>query len=144
MKNLANLKLENKMSSGDAVAEAFDDFMGAFEAFKSANDERIQELESRVGADVLTTEKVERISSAMDSQKAALDRLMRLIIKDESETELLNEISSQSDFTIANEALLTMGVKRDDWLTLSVGQIGASLDQIRSASMRFQFLPPIV
>lgn len=79
MKNLSNPKLENKMAGGDAVAvaEAFDDFMGAFEAFKSANDERIQELESRVGADVLTTEKVERISTAMDSQKAALDRLMR-------------------------------------------------------------------
>ena len=79
MKNLANPKLENKMASSDAVAvaEAFDDFMGAFEAFKSANDMRIEELESRVGADVLTTEKVERISTAMDSQKAALDRLMR-------------------------------------------------------------------
>lgn len=79
MTNFENPKLENKMASGDAVAvaEAFDDFMGAFEAFKSANDTRIQELESRVGADVLTTEKVDRISSAMDSQKAALDRLMR-------------------------------------------------------------------
>lgn len=70
--------IETKMAAGDAVAvaEAFDDFMGAFEAFKSANDERIKELEGRVGGDVLTNEKVERISSAMDSQKAALDRLM--------------------------------------------------------------------
>jgi HK97 family phage major capsid protein len=57
------------------VAEAFDEFMGAFEAFKAANDERLAEIENRVSSDVLTTDKVNRISAAMDEQKRALDRV---------------------------------------------------------------------
>ncbi|MAW87087.1 MAG: phage major capsid protein [Phyllobacteriaceae bacterium] len=69
---------EIKAASGSAqdVAEAFDEFMGAFEAFKAANDERLKEIEQRVGADVLTVDKVDRISAALDEQKAAMDRLI--------------------------------------------------------------------
>ncbi|MCC0018972.1 MAG: phage major capsid protein, partial [Rhodobiaceae bacterium] len=44
------------------VVEAFDDFMQAFEAFKETNDPRLAEIESRVGADVVTTEKMDRIN----------------------------------------------------------------------------------
>ncbi|MEZ5810876.1 MAG: phage major capsid protein [Rhizobiaceae bacterium] len=57
------------------VADAFDEFMTAFEAFKQANDERLGEIESKMGADSLTTDKVERISDALDRQKRQLDRL---------------------------------------------------------------------
>ncbi|MCB1425424.1 MAG: phage major capsid protein [Zhengella sp.] len=69
---------EIKAASGSPqeVAEAFDEFMGAFEAFKAANDERLKEIEQRVSADVLTTDKVDRISAAMDEQKAAMDRFI--------------------------------------------------------------------
>ncbi|MCP1198135.1 phage major capsid protein [Notoacmeibacter sp. MSK16QG-6] len=69
---------EIKAASGSAVevAEAFDEFMGAFEAFKSANDERLNEIERRVTADVVTNDKVERINNALTEQKQALDRLM--------------------------------------------------------------------
>ncbi len=69
---------EIKAASGSAqdVAEAFDEFMGAFEAFKMANDERLVELESRLGADPLTESKVDRISAALDEQKRVLDRML--------------------------------------------------------------------
>lgn len=68
---------ENKATTGSAteVAEAFDEFMGAFEAFKQANDERLEQIESKMSADGVTNDKVERISGVLDEQKRALDRL---------------------------------------------------------------------
>jgi HK97 family phage major capsid protein len=56
------------------LADAFDEFMTTFEAFKESNDRRLGELETR-GADVLTVEKVDRISKALDEQKRAIDGL---------------------------------------------------------------------
>ena len=58
------------------VAEAFDEFMVAFEAFRSTNDERLAQMESRVGPDVVTTEKMNRINQALDSQKQLMDHLL--------------------------------------------------------------------
>jgi HK97 family phage major capsid protein len=58
------------------VVEAFDDFMRSFESFKDANDDRLRQIEAQVGADVVTTEKMRRINSSLDSQKAMLDQLM--------------------------------------------------------------------
>ena len=68
------MDIETKASATE-VAEAFDDFMSAFEEFKAANDERLGQIETRVTADVVTTEKVERINRAVDEHKRALDRL---------------------------------------------------------------------
>jgi len=65
--------------SAGTVAEitgAFGELMTSFEAFKSANEERLSEIEGRLGPDVVTTEKVDRISRALDEQKRALDGLM--------------------------------------------------------------------
>ena len=62
-------------SSAD-INNAMDDFLGAFDDFKQANDERLGEIENRMSADVLTTSKVDRINAALDSQKANLDQLM--------------------------------------------------------------------
>ena len=56
------------------LADAFGEFMSTFETFKETNDRRLAELE-RKGADVLTTEKVDRISRALDEQKRAIDGL---------------------------------------------------------------------
>lgn len=58
------------------VADAFDEFMVAFEAFKQANDERLSQIENSLSADSVTTEKVARISSALDTQKKVLDNLV--------------------------------------------------------------------
>lgn len=53
-------------AKGTELTDAFGDFMSAFESFKEANDERLAEIETRMGADVVTREKVERISKAVD------------------------------------------------------------------------------
>ena len=60
----------------DTMASAFEDFMGAFEVFKEANDQRLGEIESKLSADVVTRDKVDRISRGMDEQKRALDQML--------------------------------------------------------------------
>ena len=56
---------------GDALGAV----MEAFEAFKEANDARLDQIEAKLAADVVTVEKVERINRAITEQKAALDRM---------------------------------------------------------------------
>ncbi|PRD45798.1 phage major capsid protein [Phyllobacterium phragmitis] len=63
------------IGSGQDVAEAFDEFMSAFDAFKQANDERLDKIEKRVGPDVLTVEKVDRINRSLEEQKQVLDQM---------------------------------------------------------------------
>ena len=58
------------------VVDAFDEFMQAFEAFKSTNDERLAQIEKRLGADTVTVEKMDRINRALDEQKRAVDTLV--------------------------------------------------------------------
>ncbi|MFM2281028.1 MAG: hypothetical protein RLZZ444_3259 [Pseudomonadota bacterium] len=60
----------------ETIADAFDGFMGAFEAFREANDRRLDEIERKLSADVVTTEKVDRINRAIDEQKKALDQIL--------------------------------------------------------------------
>ena len=62
-------------TKGGDIAEAFGEFMNAFDAFRDANDQRLTEIESRFGEDVVTAEKVDRISRSLDEQKRALDQL---------------------------------------------------------------------
>jgi len=68
---------ETKSSGADhaALADAFDEFMTTFEAFREENDRRLGQIETRKGADAVTAEKVDRISDALDRQKRALDEL---------------------------------------------------------------------
>ena len=56
----------------DAVREV----MAAFEAFKGANDARLDEIERKTAADVLLEEKVARIDQAVAAAQARLDRAM--------------------------------------------------------------------
>jgi HK97 family phage major capsid protein len=63
------------MDTGLETKVAFGGFMQAFEAFKDANDERLGEIEKRMGEDVVTAEKVERINRAVDQTKARLDEM---------------------------------------------------------------------
>jgi HK97 family phage major capsid protein len=63
------------MDGGLETKVAFGDMMQAFEAFKDANDERLAQIEARMSADVVTTEKVDRINRAVDEAKARLDEL---------------------------------------------------------------------
>ena len=69
------MELESKaIAANPEIKDAFDEFLRAFEAFKAANDERLDQLETR-SADVVTEDKVDRINRALDEQKRALDEL---------------------------------------------------------------------
>ena len=59
----------------ETVTAAFDDFMEAFETFKDTNDRRLDEIETKLTADVVTRDKMDRINRAMDEQKRVLDQL---------------------------------------------------------------------
>ncbi|QGM93553.1 phage major capsid protein [Methylocystis rosea] len=63
--------IETKSAGDDILA----DLNRAFSAFKETNDERLTQLESRLGADVVTEEKLARIDHALDDTKSRLDRL---------------------------------------------------------------------
>jgi len=68
------MELESKALTGPDITSAFDEFLRAFEAFKSANDERLAQLEKR-SADVVTEDKVDRINKALAEHGRALDEL---------------------------------------------------------------------
>ncbi|MEQ1616550.1 MAG: phage major capsid protein [Hyphomicrobiaceae bacterium] len=53
----------------------YDDLMRAFEQFKETNDERLGEVERKTGADVVTTDRLQRIEDAMDGHRRALDEM---------------------------------------------------------------------
>ena len=55
--------LETKVASPSG---GYDDVLVAFEAFKDANDERLEQIEKRMSADVITSEKVDRINKSLD------------------------------------------------------------------------------
>ncbi|MEQ8825473.1 MAG: phage major capsid protein [Filomicrobium sp.] len=66
--------LETKATSDD-VAMAFDEFMQAFEAYKSENDDRMAQMEKRMSVDVVTNDKLDRLNRALDANKQRVDEL---------------------------------------------------------------------
>ncbi|MDX2204584.1 MAG: phage major capsid protein [Hyphomicrobiaceae bacterium] len=66
---------ETKSAATAATTAAFDEFMRTFAQFRDANDQRLSEIEARLSADVITTERVDRINSTLDEQKRVLDEL---------------------------------------------------------------------
>jgi len=64
--------VEMKSAAGDDVVA---DLNRAFSAFKETNDERLAQLEGRMGVDVVTEEKLARIDQALDETKRRLDRV---------------------------------------------------------------------
>lgn len=68
---------ETKTVSGQPEARAvLHEMMAAFEAFKGANDARLDEIEKKAAADVLLEEKVARIDAAVVQAQARLDRVV--------------------------------------------------------------------
>jgi len=55
---------------------AMHEMLAAFEAFKGANDARLDEIEKKASADTLLEEKVARIDQAVASAQARLDRVV--------------------------------------------------------------------
>ncbi len=60
-----------RRSNDPDLKDAFDDFLGAFGAFREANDERLAELERKLSADVVTEEKVARINPTRSTARSA-------------------------------------------------------------------------
>ena len=58
------------------VKAAVDNLARGFEAFKAANDLRLNEIKSRGGADVLLEEKVDRINADLSTMSRAVDGLV--------------------------------------------------------------------
>ncbi|HUS97219.1 MAG TPA: phage major capsid protein [Hyphomicrobiaceae bacterium] len=65
--NLECRNLETKtMTSSGELGYAFEEFMQAFDEFKQTNDRRMAEVERKMSADVVTTDKLSRIDRALD------------------------------------------------------------------------------
>ena len=73
-KTTPRAKVETK-SAAD-VSGAFDEFHRAFAAFKETNDERLDQIETRMSSDVITEEKLTRIDRALDDNKRRVDNLV--------------------------------------------------------------------
>ena len=58
-----------------AVTEAYESLSRTFEAFKATNDERVDQIERRMSADVVTEDKLARIDAAVDSALARHEML---------------------------------------------------------------------
>lgn len=69
-----NHSIETKAATGE-IGDAFDDLMTTFGTFREANDSRLAQIEKRMSADVITTDKVDRLSAALDRQQRALDEM---------------------------------------------------------------------
>jgi len=118
---------ETKAFSGD-INSAFDDFMRSFEAFKSENNGRIDELERR-SADVLSTEKVDRIGETLDAQKRLLDDLVLKARRPSLSTSAINERAPRSHVELEHRAAFdayvrqgeAAGLKRLEAKALSAG-----------------------
>ena len=68
---------ETKQASASPEARAaMHEMMAAFEAFKGANDARLEEIERKAAADTLLEEKVARIDAAVAGAQARLDRVV--------------------------------------------------------------------
>lgn len=57
------------------IDSAHADFLHAFDAFRETNDERLAQIEQRMSADVVTTDKLDRINRALDETKRTVDEL---------------------------------------------------------------------
>ncbi|KQT55265.1 MULTISPECIES: phage major capsid protein [unclassified Aureimonas] len=71
-----NLNAPETKAETREVGTAFDELMRTFAGFRENNDVRLDEIERRMSADVLTEEKVERIDKALGDQQKKLEALM--------------------------------------------------------------------
>lgn len=65
---------ESNAASEEDMALAFEQFMQAFEEFKSTNDERLDQLEKRQSTDAITEQKLTRLNRALDQMAVKAGR----------------------------------------------------------------------
>lgn len=76
----------------DEVKGAVDGLMTAFEEFKSANDARLKEIETKGSADVLLGEKVDRIEKTLSGLEAVNQKLTRAELEAKKAKDKIDEI----------------------------------------------------
>ncbi|MEM7303628.1 MAG: phage major capsid protein [Pseudomonadota bacterium] len=96
-------------ASPGEISNAFDSFLSAFDEFKQTNNDRLNQIEKRFSADVVTTEKLDRINTAIDEQKQHLDGL---IVK--GGRPFLGEASSRSYLNSEHTARFDDYVRKGD------------------------------
>lgn len=88
------------------VTEAFDEFMHAFEDFKSTNDQRLSELEGKMTTDVLTEEKLERLNQAITDNQHKIEKLIlknrRPVFTGARQTETLSPVAIEHKSAFEN------------------------------------------
>jgi HK97 family phage major capsid protein len=57
------------------VAAAYDELTRTFEAFKAENDGRLAEIDRKISTDILTEDKLARLTEAMDRTRQTMERL---------------------------------------------------------------------
>lgn len=95
------------------LSHAFDEFMGAFEAFRNTNDERLSALEKRGSVDPLVEERLVRIETSLRSHENSLLRSRRpqqARSKSEDETKAAMEAYVRKGRTDGYEALERRGM----------------------------------
>jgi HK97 family phage major capsid protein len=70
-----SLEFKAEGVSSGSISAAFNEFMRDFQAFKDTNDERLEQIERCMSADVITAGKLDRLNHALDEQKRVLDAL---------------------------------------------------------------------
>lgn len=68
-------KAENSVYETE-INSAFDEFMNAFDEFKQTNDSRLNQIEHKMSADILTEEKLSRINQALENNQNQMDSLL--------------------------------------------------------------------
>lgn len=71
----SEMNLETKVVNME-IKEGFDDLMRAVEQFQETNDRRLAEIERKMNADVVTTDKLARIDQAIELQRRSVDDLL--------------------------------------------------------------------
>ena len=67
---------ETKAINTPEMSAAHEDMLRGFEAFKETNNRRLNDIERRGSADVLTDEKMERINRTLDDYRQTVDNLV--------------------------------------------------------------------
>jgi HK97 family phage major capsid protein len=70
-----SLEFKAEGVSSGSISAAFNEFMRDFQAFKDTNDERLEQIERCMSADVVTADKLDRLNHVLDEQKRVLDAL---------------------------------------------------------------------
>lgn len=101
------------------IKAAVDDLGTAFHQFKEANDRRLDEIERRQSADVVSEEKVTRINGELDRLQGRLEKLSALSRRSPLASTI--EMNDHSDQKTAFNAFVRKGEQMFEGKALSVG-----------------------